>query len=95
MRQASGTLPMRRIQNVSELAGVHMGDKQQTKLAVEKALERLFPDDTGRTQAETSLLNDLHSLTAKGHLDSSELRIFARAIAGIGVVINERIASDG
>jgi hypothetical protein len=43
-----------------------------------------------RTVAETSLVNDLHSLMANEHLTSAELRILARLIDNMRVMINEQ-----
>ena len=71
-----------------------MGDRQQARSAVEKALAKLFPDEANRTSAETSLINDVHSLTAKNNLDASELRVLARVIAGIKTIIDAREISN-
>jgi hypothetical protein len=70
-----------------------LGNKKNALRKVEVALGKAFPDNA-RTAVENSLVNDIHSLTAKGNLDASELEIPARIIGGIQKVIAERRNSN-
>ncbi|MGD9766807.1 MAG: hypothetical protein AB7U62_04115 [Pseudolabrys sp.] len=58
---------------------------------IPKLLEKAFPED-GRTAAETSLINDLNSLST--NLIAAKLVVLERVIASLGKVIEERIKRD-
>ena len=67
-----------------------MGYRQSAVRAIDRALSDLFPEDHSRTSAETSLVNDIHSLTKNDHLNAVELRVLERIVGHIKAVINER-----
>jgi hypothetical protein len=69
-----------------------MGNRQQAERVVEKALSELFSDGEERTQAETSLINDLSSLRLD--LTAAKLEVLARAIRGIKKLLEERENSN-
>jgi hypothetical protein len=71
-----------------------MGFRQSAVRAIDRALSDLFPEDHSRTSAETSLLNDIHSLTKNDHLNAVELRVLERIVGDIKAVVNERANSN-
>jgi hypothetical protein len=67
-----------------------MGIRQSAMRAIERALRDLFPEDRSRTSAETSLVNDIHSLVRNDHLNAAELRSLERIVDHIKAVVTER-----
>jgi hypothetical protein len=69
-----------------------MGNRKEAERVVETALSELFSDDEERTEAETSLINDLSSL--RQNLTAAQLEVLARAIRGIKKLLEERENSN-
>ena len=64
-----------------------MGDRKLAQSKIEKALTRSFPEP--RSAAVKRLVNDLHALTAKNHLDSGELATLAAIVDHTKAIIDE------
>jgi hypothetical protein len=71
-----------------------MGYRQSAIRAIDRALSDLLPEDHSRTSAETSLVNDIHSLTKNDHLNAAELRVLERIVGHIKTVVNQRANSN-
>jgi hypothetical protein len=71
-----------------------LGHRQVAIRALDHALFDLLPEDYPRTSAETSLLNEIHSLTKNDHLNAAELWTLERIVGRIKAVITERKNSN-